>query len=256
MRALVLTSDSQRHSYFAQTVASYFNLLGVVKEGKGDYYGSNKDVSALVRAHFDALSKAEKVFFGDASWPPVPTVEVNKGGINDEDLIAWGIDLSPDIVFLFGTSILSEKWLNSFPHRIINLHLGLSPYYRGSATLFWPLANNEPECVGATIHLAEQNVDSGQILARVKPNLTVGDNFYSINYKTILHAINALPNVATRYVSGEIEPISQDLRLGKVFRKADFNENALSSALGMMGVGLTAQQLERIRVSNKCDCLS
>lgn len=256
MRAIVLTSDSLRHSYFAETVASHFDLVGVIKECKGNYYNSEQDASVLIRAHFEALMNAESAFFGKANWPLVPMLELNKGSINDVDTIAWAIDLCPDLVFLFGTSILSEDWLARFPRRIINLHLGLSPYYRGSATLFWPLANNEPECVGATIHLAEQRVDSGQILARVKPELSVGDNYYSINYKTIRQAIDTLPDVATRYVRGAIEPMVQNPSLGKVYRKVDFSEDALRRALSAIGNGLTAQQLDSIRTSKKCDCSS
>lgn len=256
MRAIVLTSDSQRHAYFAQTVASHFDLLGVIKEYKGDYYTSEHGASELMKAHFEALSNAERNWFGEACWPPVPMLELNKGRINDADNIAWAVDLRPDLVFLFGTSILNEVWLGMFHQRIINLHLGLSPYYRGAATLFWPLANNEPECVGGTIHLAEQRVDAGRMLARIKPTLLIGDNYYTINYKTIKQLIDTLPDVATRYVRGEIEPMAQDLQLGKVYRKTDFNEDALSRALGAIGGGLTAQQLDNIRASKKCDCSS
>jgi methionyl-tRNA formyltransferase len=237
-------------------VASHFDLLGVIKEYKGDYYTTEHDASALMKAHFEALRNAERTWFGEACWPPVPMLELNKGRINDADTVAWAVDLNPDLVFLFGTSILNEEWLGMFPQRIINLHLGLSPYYRGAATLFWPLANNEPECVGGTIHLAEQRVDAGRILARIKPTLFIGDNYYTINYKTIKQLIDTLPDVATRYVRGEIEPMAQDLRLGKVYRKADFNEDALSRALSAIGDGLTAQQLDNIRESKKCDCSS
>jgi methionyl-tRNA formyltransferase len=237
-------------------VAKYFDLVGAIKECKGSYYDTKQETSMLIRSHFEALMNAEHTFFGKANWPLVPMLELNKGCINDDDTIAWAADLCPDLIFLFGTSILSEEWLTRFPRRIINLHLGLSPYYRGSATLFWPLANNEPECVGATIHLAEKHVDSGQILARVKPELSVNDNYYSINYKTIRQTIDTLPDVAMRYVRGEIEPIAQDLRLGKIYRKADFNEDSLSRALRGIGNGLTAQQLDSVRTSKKCDCSS
>lgn len=256
MRAIVLTSDRQRHAYYSETVASHFDLLGVIKEYKGEYYTAEHDSSLLMKAHFEALRNAERAWFGEARWPQVPMLELGKGRINDADTVSWAVDLRPDLVFLFGTSILNKEWLGMFPQRIINLHLGLSPYYRGAATLFWPLANNEPECLGVTIHLAEQHVDAGRMLARIKPTLTVGDNYYTINYKAIKQAIDTLPDVATRYVRGEIEPMAQDLRLGKVYRKADFNEDALSRALSAIGGGITAQQLDNIRESKKCDCSS
>lgn len=237
-------------------MASHFELLGVIKEYKGDYYSSEHCASAFMSAHFEALRNTEHAFFGEACWPSVPMLELSKERINDQDIVAWAVDLRPDVVFLFGTSILNEEWLGMFPQRIINLHLGMSPYYRGAATLFGPLANNEPECVGGTIHLAEQLVDAGRMLARIKPTLLPGDNYYTINYKTIKKIIDALPDVAMRYFRGEIEPMAQDLRQGKVYRKADFNEDALSRALSAIGDGLSAQQLHKIKVSKKCGCSS
>lgn len=256
MRAIVLTSDGLRHTYFAETVASHFDLLGMIKERKGNYYTTEQDASVLIKAHFEALRNVERAWFGEACWPRAPALDLSKGRINDADTIAWAADLRPDLIFLFGTSILNKEWLAQFPQKIINLHLGMSPYYRGSATLFWPIANDELECVGATIHLAEQHVDAGRILAWAKPTLCVGDDYYTINYKTIRQAINAMADVAIRYARGEIEPMVQDLRLGKVYRKADFNEDVLSRALSAIGNGLTVQQLDNIRTSKKCDCSS
>jgi methionyl-tRNA formyltransferase len=254
MRAIVLTSDRLRHAYLAQVVASHFDLLAVIKERKGNYYATNRDTSPLIKEHFDALNDAELTWFGEARWPIVPELQLEKGQINSSDSLAWAISLKPDIVFLFGTSILNDDWLACFPQRVVNLHLGLSPYYRGSATLFWPLARNEPECVGATIHLAEHCVDAGRILARIKPMLAVGDDYYAINYKTIRQAIDALPGVVARYMHGEIEPVVQDLQAGNVYRKADFNENALVQALAALAGGLTRQQLDTMGASKKCNC--
>ena len=59
---------------------------------------------------------------------------------------------TPDVVLVCGTGILREELINLFPGHIINIHLGLSPYYRGAGTNFWPLVNREPEYLGATIH--------------------------------------------------------------------------------------------------------
>ena len=43
-----------------------------------------------------------------------------------------------------------------FPAACLNIHLGLSPYYRGAGTNFWPLVNGEPEYCGATIHFLDE----------------------------------------------------------------------------------------------------
>lgn len=255
MKAAVLTSNAQRHAYYAQVVGQHFDLRAVIKEPKGDaYYKKEQEESSLVAQHFQNLKKAEQTFFGQAKWPEVETRDVPKDEINDPKHVEWIKSRGVEVVFLFGTSILRDVWLDAFPDRIINIHLGLSPFYRGSATLFWPLANSHLECVGATIHLAEKRVDAGRILARVKPKLEVGDDYYAINYKTIRDTIEAMPNVAQRYLRGEAAPTVQNLEGGLLYKKKDFNEIELRKALDFVGAGLTQDQIDAAKRSARCAC--
>lgn len=254
MKALVLTSDSPRHAYFTQTISRNFDLVGCIRESKGNYYSNQISNSNLIKSHFHNLISAEHKFFGSSQWPPTCYKNIYKSQINLQEVISWAKSFDPLIIFLFGTSILSDDWLNAFPNRVINLHLGLSPFYRGSATLFWPIANNEIECVGSTIHLAAKLVDSGKIISRVKPNLAVGDDYYTINYKAIQAAVNAVPDVSIKYISGLLQPFEQSLDEGHVYKKADFSELYLRRALENIGSGLTLQQVSSIIHSKKCNC--
>ena len=254
MRAVILTSNGPRHAYLAGAVASRFDVRAVIREPKGAYYDAQAGASTLVAEHFRRLAETEHRYFGASRWPAVPTVECPRGEINQPELTARMAAEAPDVVVLFGTGILNDLWLSTFPDRIVNLHLGLSPYYRGAATLFWPIARGEVDCVGATIHLAAPRVDAGRILARVKPRLAAGDSYYDINYKTIRTAIDALPAVAEGYLQGKVVPINQDLGVGRVFRKRDFTEEALRAALHVIGDGLTALQIAEIERSARCGC--
>ena len=254
MRALVLTSNSLRHQYFANVISEKFNLKGVISEKKSKYYSKPKSESALVRRHFEMLSISERSFFSHyEDFPDVPTLHRDKNEINDQKNIVWAKGCEPDVVFLFGSGILNDGWLDQFPI-IINIHLGLSPFYRGSATLFWPFVNDEISCVGATIHLAIKNVDAGPILKRVKPDLDEGDDYYTINYKTVKKAIDALPQITVDYMNGRIL-LKQQLPTpcGHVYKKIDFNEAVLKKAFTNIGDGLTVSQIEKIKGSSKCN---
>ena len=254
MRAVVLTSNKPRHAYFAETVAREFDVKLVIREKKGAYYSGAIAEDPLIAEHFDRLEKSEEEYFGKARWPKVNTIDCDRSAVNELDNARLAVDVRPDVIFLFGTTILGTEWLVPFPGRIINLHLGLSPFYRGSATLFWPVAKGELECVGATIHLAEKKVDAGPILARVKPKLAIGDSYYDIANKTIRRAIDELPKVAQRYLAGTIRPTVQDLAGGVVYRKADFNSTALQAALDFVGAGLTTSQIDHVANSTRCAC--
>jgi methionyl-tRNA formyltransferase len=254
MRAIVLTSNKPRHAYLASTVAKAFDVGFVIREEKGAYYSNEVEDHPLVAQHFKRLGESERTYFGEGEWPDVEIVDCPKSAVNDAAQIERAIAAHPDVVFLFGTSILGDEWLAAFPNQIVNLHLGLSPFYRGSATLFWPVACGELECVGATIHLAVRKVDAGPILARVKPELEVGDSYYDIGNKTIRRAIELLPGVAQRFLDGDLQPALQDLSDGVVYRKRDFNPEVLRTALDFVGAGLTAEQLQKMRNSARCGC--
>lgn len=137
----------------------------------------------------------------------------------------------PDLVLLYGCRIIPTA---QFTCPVINLHLGLSPYYRGSGTNFWALHNGEPEAVGATIHHATNQVDGGPILAQVRPdNLAAAtDGIHEIGIKALMAAVKILPSVVHRPAH------PQDLSLGKVYRRKDYTDEARRQAEWRLNHGL------------------
>ena len=73
-------------------------------------------------------------------------------------------NLAPDVVVVYGTSLIKRALLSVMPKYVINLHAGLSPYYRGAATLYWPIYFMEPQNLGYTFHLIDLKIDHGDIL--------------------------------------------------------------------------------------------
>ncbi|MGI6387364.1 MAG: formyltransferase family protein [Desulfomonilia bacterium] len=255
IRAAILTSNSLRHQYFVQSICRYFNVRVVLQEPKKNYYVELKEESQLARNHFTKLTEAEENEFSERiifdNLPEVSTVE----DINSEELINDILNDGVTTIFLFGTAILKKSWLNAFPQRIINLHLGLSPYYRGTASLFWPFVHGELECVGTTIHLAVEKVDAGAILERVKIEPHIGDTYYSYTNRLIRHSIERFPEIAQAYIQGEIIPVQQNnYPEARIYRKADFNDQALLKALKYVGDGLTLSQINAAKMSSKCNC--
>jgi methionyl-tRNA formyltransferase len=226
-----------------------FEVVVALSQPKAVYYADEQKRSLALAAHFAALAKAEREHFPDVT--PKTRIDVT-ADINDPANLDLAKDA--DYVLLFGTSILKPVWLNAFPDRIINLHLGLSPFYRGTATLFWPAVNNEIECMGTTIHLAVQRVDAGNILRRIKIAPREGDTYYDLSTRLIRTSIEAIPQTVHDYVAGQIIPVGQDLSLSKTYRKRDFNEEALKKALAVFGKGLTASQIAKIKTSSRCAC--
>lgn len=250
IKAVLLTSEKSRHAYLCKKISENFRLVGLIIESKGDYYKKKIDKSELLKEHFIQLNQYELKYFPDYNLPDVPKLNVLKGEINSFDIFIWTKKLKPDLIFLFGTSILKDHWIKYFKNKIINLHLGLSPFYRGSATLFWPIYEKKLRYLGSTIHLADKKVDAGKILKYVKPKLSHFDNYYDINYKIIKTSIDSISSIAKSFILGRITPIDQNLSKGKIYKKDDFNEKCLKEVLIFLSNGLTEKQIKEIENEN------
>jgi len=179
-RIVMITSDHRRHRWVAARLAQAGNLVGVVVERKPATSPSSPTNSDMtVQSYFRARDEAEHRYFADApAYAALGTavLQVAWGGANTPDTLSFVTDLAPDAIVLFGSCIIKDPLLGQYAGRMINMHLGLSPYYRGSATNFWPLVDGLPECVGVTVHHAILKVDGGSVLAQARPDAALGDD--------------------------------------------------------------------------------
>ena len=63
----------------------------------------------------------------------------------------------------------------------------------------------------------------------VAPDSLEGD-YYFITNELIKKALCEVSSITSKYFAGEIEPRSQDVTLGHVYKKSDFHEGALRKA--------------------------
>lgn len=126
---------------------------------------------------------------------------------------------------------------------MVNIHLGLSPYYRGSGTNFWPLVDRRPECVGATLHLVAAKVDAGPILAQVRPEAEIDDRAHDLGTKTIISAVALLPRVLAALAADRTCAKPQDLSRGRLCRRRDFNADAVRTMWRQFESGMMAEFL-------------
>ncbi|MCC6721074.1 MAG: hypothetical protein IT243_02650 [Bacteroidia bacterium] len=255
IKIVLLTSNHLRHKYIAHKLFEEFNLKCIITEEKSHLIQGhlNEGINPLIKNHFEGREKSENYFFGSFStFPETELIELPHGSINSEKVLEILKLYAPDYIILFGTSIIKETILNAFPNRIINLHLGLSPYYKGSATNLWPLYYNEPECVGATIHLAAEKVDAGDILFQIRPEYDSIDTIHSLGNKVIKISGKILPEIILKYNKSLILPVHQ-AETGMVFKNKDFNPEILSMIYrnfknGMMNLFINSKDL---RLSKK-----
>jgi methionyl-tRNA formyltransferase len=245
VRAIVLTSALRRHTYVANTLARHLDVACVWREEKTfeplSYAGSDED-AAVIRRHFADRDASEDAYFAGDTAVSAPSRRVGPGGCNDPVEIETMQRIDPAVVLVFGTGLLKQPLIDRFPGRIINIHLGLSPYYRGAGTNFWPLVNGEPEYCGATIHFLDAGVDSGPIIAHVRPEMDPRDGPHDIGNKTIVAAARALGDAAIALGAGGLKGVAQSGE-GRVYKRAHFSADAVRRLYANLEAGMIEQYL-------------
>ena len=235
----------RRHQFVANTLASRLDVACVWQEEKSfeplKYAGSADDAAVIAR-HFAGRDASEEAYFGDHDRVRAASRRVPPGGCNSSSELNAMRQLRPDVVLVFGTSLLKQPLIDAFGGNILNIHLGLSPYYRGAGTNFWPLVNGEPEYCGATIHFLDAGVDSGPILAHVRPDIRRGDGPHDIGNRTIVAAADALASAALAHVASPLHGVPQASG-GRVYRRADFSADAVRRLYANVADGMIDEYL-------------
>lgn len=127
--------------------------------------------------------------------------------VNDEACLQLLQQLQPDIILVNGTRIICKKILQSTHAVFVNMHVGITPQYRGSHGGYWALYNNDVENFGTTIHLIDAGIDTGAVIKQVfiKPKET--DNFVTYPILQTAIGIAALKEVLTDMIAGNYKTI-------------------------------------------------
>lgn len=194
VKIIILTGNETRHQFFRKAIANdpQINVLKSFCEGteksleKNIYDDINSSV--LQKNHVSARTQSENDFFGltishlnDKSNPEF----IEKGEINNEKIVENIINLKPDLLICYGSSLIKSKLIELFKGSFLNVHLGLSPYYRGSGTNIWPIINKEPEMIGATFMQLDKGIDTGLIIHQIRADIFLGDSPHSIGNRLI-----------------------------------------------------------------------
>lgn len=102
---------------------------------------------------------------------------------------------NPDLFVTCDAPIVSSDFLARLTVPAINIHFGISRKYRGTHTVFWPLLKGDYDHIGLTIHLIDNNIDTGTVLLEYYPALEKGDTEMSIWRKLAVAAHCLLPQV-------------------------------------------------------------
>jgi hypothetical protein len=216
LRVLVLCGRSARHLYVANALCQAAEVLAIVQES-GSEFSWKKLARTLRPDNFFrkawrwlrdrrryAGNPEARFFFGDR--PPRldrPDLVREVPHINHPDVVALARELRPDVVAVFGTSLLRGELLKQGRLGIVNLHGGLSPEYRGADCTFWALYNGEPEKVGCTLHWIDAGIDTGGLVAHVSPKVLPDDDELKLFWRAVQTSAGVYAQLLQRLAAGE-----------------------------------------------------
>ncbi|WP_197408322.1 formyltransferase family protein [Campylobacter iguaniorum] len=173
--------------------------------------------------HFDNRQKFEIEFFGkNKILPNCEICQVSEHDLSGQNSVEFIKKIKPDVVFIFGTEMIREPLYSVLPKMTINLHLGLSPRYRGSATLFWPFYFLEPNWAGSTFHFITNKPDAGGIIHQTLPILEKGDTIHQVACKVVKQSSIEVRRIIDILNSRQNLRIYKQKTSGKNFLTRDF----------------------------------
>ena len=141
---------------------------------------------------------------------PIPGQKVKHvETVNDEACVEFIKDFKPDLILVKGTRILSKKVLASASSPFINMHVGITPLYRGVHGAYWAFANNDKANAGTTIHYVDAGIDTGNIIAQKRIEITSRDNFVTYPLIQIAAGIELLKAAIPAVLAGSIKTLTE-----------------------------------------------
>lgn len=140
----------------------------------------------------------------DDRLPCVDVTSVNSA--HTRELLAAA---RPACVVVSGTGIIGRKTLAAAP-TFLNVHVGITPRYRGVHGGFWAIVENRPDLVGVTVHQIDAGVDTGRIIAQATLSPQRTDTFRTLPVRQYLAALPLMADAVRAALADNMTTITRN----------------------------------------------
>lgn len=234
MKITIFTANQRRHNYLINLLSKVCTELFVVQESRSLFPGKFKNFyknSIIMEKYFEKVSKAEKKLFGDQYLnkyqKKIKILPISYGDLNNCSINMLSDFLKSKYYIVFGSSYIKGPLINFLvKKKAINIHMGISPFYRGTDCNFWALYDGNPNLVGSTIHYLSKGLDSGPILYHAVSKFKKNKFEYTMSAsKSAFHSlVKKIKNKSLTKIKTIKQKPSLEIRYSK---KIDFNDNVI-----------------------------
>ena len=238
LKITIFSSNQPRHLELANRLAYVASEVFFVSEVNTVFPGQVDDFfkkSNTMQKYFNNVLAAEKNLFGDIHFSSgnINHIAIKMGDLNFVNYSQLKPALSSDYYVVFGSSYI-KGWLADFlvENNAINIHMGLSPYYRGSSCNFWAVFDGNYGHVGATIHLLSKGLDNGNILFHCLPKFNYGDSLFEFTMKAVIAAQTGLvESIGNKTIFNLVDIPQNRSHEIRYTRNSDFNDTVAKEFL-------------------------
>ena len=233
IRVILITSNSKRHQYFRIKLENFQNanyqIIHTFIENEMLTLEKNS-ISLEEKNHLTARNVSETDFFDKYlltfKSKQSKITKLKKGDINNIKNVNYIIKQKPDLILTYGCSIIKGELLKLMENKIINVHLGISPYYLGSGTNFHALHNRDFQCVGYTFLYMDTGIDTGEIIHQNRAKIFPYDSPHQIGNRLILQMVDDMIVLIKNFK--KIENIKSNKFIkSKIYYQNNFNQNVV-----------------------------
>jgi len=237
-RTILLTGDGLEHQYVAARLLEAIPSLEIIVETRraGPRKGGAKRamrhgvtslLQKILRAFFlrlikdrDRRTAALKRHLPESSdIRQIMDQCLRTPAINSQEVIDRINEVKPACVLVYGTGLVRHPVLEAAGSPVLNLHTGLSPFYRGVDCHLWPLVDRRFDRLGVTVHDCVLELDAGGILGTRTIDIERGDGVHDVFGRLVKSGAELYSELAKREVDGvPITRTKQNLEAGREFR--------------------------------------
>ena len=227
--AVFITANSMRHYYAFQKFSKIFykNIHITISRKK---MSNKKNISKIYKNHLKLMEDKEKEILKLNSYKNYSreTYSFNKIDLFQGKLYKLLKKINPDVIITYGCPFLEEKIYKLAKKYYLNIHGGLSPWYKGSITNFWPTFFLKPANTGFTLHEISKNINSGNIFFQTNLNPNINHGIIENNIYALIKFCKVVPKKLKKiiYSNKRYQGLKQK-SYGKIWTKNDFSEHLL-----------------------------
>ncbi len=209
----ILTSDDPHHHFLIRQLTAQFDVVGIVNE-KGawqhqrlwerkKYIDWGYRYYHKLRNRWVGYSKHRKTFFAvDKETQHSPNCEVvETRSINSSEVHEAIKRWDADLYICCGTMFIG-KTTRTLSQKIINIHGGFLPDYKGNQCIFFAFYERAYDKIGATLHFVSNELDGGNMIEVVRVPVYPHDNDEHLYSRSVYHAMLRLIELLKEYEQG------------------------------------------------------